>query len=133
MFRRLIAVALISAAPSLAAAQSPADIPATHDSTMCATVHSMMLDHAQMFGLDSAQMDAIHAAAHTAIANGASPDSVHRAIMETLVQRVGGSDAVMQHIHEYMQQHMAQMPLDSAHVAAIHACFAGHAGTPKER
>lgn len=64
-------------------------------------------------GLDSAQIDSIHAVVRTAVANGASPDSVHHALL-----------AVSQ-----LVDHLAQpLNLDSAQKAAIAQILARHQG-----
>lgn len=128
MFRRLAFAAAFSfavavpahaqsAAPSAAQASATADVPAA-----CTTLHAMMQQHAQAMGLDSAQIDSIHAVANAAIANGASADSVHRALLTVLMKNMGG--------HAAMQSHMQAMHIDSTQIAAIHACFAGHGAAP---
>lgn len=124
MFRRLAFTAALSfavavpahaqsAAASAAQAPAAADVPAA-----CATLHAVMLQHAQAMGLDSAQVDSIHAVVHAAIANGASPDSVHHALIAVFMQGAGG--------HATMQNHMQAMQMDSTTIATIHSCFAAH-------
>lgn len=125
MFRRLAFTAALSFAVAVPArAQSVEQAPATSDvPAPCATLHTMMLQHAQAMGLDSAQVDSIHAVVHAAIANGASPDSVHHALIAVFMQSAGG--------HAAMQNHMQAMQMDSTQLASIHACLSSHTTAPR--
>lgn len=123
VFRRLALAAAIGLAPVLsAAAQStaPSHAPLAttepHDSAQCATLHAMMLQHLNAMGMDSTQIAALHASLKDAIARGASPDSLHHALLHRFMQTMHGNDGVM--------------AIDSAHVAAIHSCLASHAAPP---
>ena len=131
MFRRLAFTAAISlAALGSAGAQSAMQAAAPSESAPCATLHTVLMQHAQSIGLDSAQLDSIHAVVHAAIANGASPDSVHRALAATLMQGMGAHGGAAGNMQDHMQ-HMQAMHLDSATIADIHACLNVHtAGTP---
>ena len=116
MFRKFALAAALSIAPALsAAAQSPAHGPAASDSSQCATLHTMLLQHASSLGLDSAKLDTIHAAMRVAVASGASTDSVHHALIAALM--TGSAN------HAGLMQHMQQMSIDSTHIAAIHSCL----------
>jgi hypothetical protein len=124
MFRRLAFTAALSFAIALPVrAQSVAQAPASSEPAPCATLHAMMMQHAQAMGLDSAQIDSIHAVVHAAIANGASPDSVHHALLAVLMHTAGG--------HAAMQNHMQAMQMDSTQLAAIHACLSSHSAEPR--
>jgi hypothetical protein len=124
MFRRLAFTAVLSLAVAVPArAQSVAQAPASNEPAPCASLHAMMLQHAQAMGLDSAQIDSIHALVHAAIANGAAPDSVHHALIAVLMQSTGG--------HAAMQNHMQAMQMDSTQIAAIHACLSSHGTAPR--
>ena len=131
MFRRLAFSAVLSlAALAPAGAQSAMQTPAPAESAQCATLHTVFMQHAQALGLDSAQVDSIHAVVHAAIANGAAPDSVHRALIATLMQGMGAHAGGAGTMQDHMQ-HMQAMHLDSATIANIHACLNIHtAGTP---
>jgi hypothetical protein len=127
MFRRLaFTAALAIAAFAPARAQSAMQAPASTESAPCATLHAVMMRHAQSLGLDSAQLDSIHAVVHAAIANGAEPDSVHRALVATLMQSMGAHAGAAGNMQDHMQ-HMQAMQLDSATIADIHACLNIHA------
>ena len=123
MFRRLAFTAAISlAALGSAGAQSAMQAAAPSESAPCATLHTVLMQHAQSIGLDSV--------VHAAIANGASPDSVHRALAATLMQGMGAHGGAAGNMQDHMQ-HMQAMHLDSATIADIHACLNVHtAGTP---
>jgi hypothetical protein len=127
MFRRFAATAALSlAAFAPARAQSAVQAPAPAESAQCATLHTVLMRHAQSLGLDSAQVDSIHAVVHAAIANGAAPDSVHRALVATLMQSMGAHAGAAGNMQDHMQ-HMQAMQLDSATIADIHACLNIHA------
>ena len=119
MFRRLALLAALCLAPVVSAsAQSPSHA-AQHDTTQCATLHTMMLQHAGAMGIDSTELVTLHTTMKEAIARGVSPDSLHHAILRTLMHNTDG--------------HMPHMQLDSAHAAAIHACLDSHAGAKPEK
>jgi hypothetical protein len=127
MFRRLAFTAALSlAAFAPAQAQSAMQAPASAESAQCATLHTVLMHHAQSLGLDSIQLDSIHAVVHAAIANGAEPDSVHRALVATLMQSMGAHAGAAGNLQDHMQ-HMQAMQLDSATIADIHACLNIHA------
>jgi hypothetical protein len=134
MFRRLALTAAVVLAPLASAhAQSAAQAPTSNQAASCATLHSFLLQHAGALGLDSAQLDSIHATIRTAVANGASPDSVHHVILATLMHGMSGHAAMTGDMHAAMLQHMQQMQLDSAQMSAIHACLSSAMPPVKNR
>jgi hypothetical protein len=95
----------------------------------------MMVQHMVAMGMDSAQITALHATLQDAIAHGASPDSLHHALLQSFMQSMHGAGGnaggnADGNAGGNADGNMAHMQLDSAHVAAIHACLASHATQP---